>query len=297
MASLFRSANVTRGFCSKSFNDLIKFGPLTSNPYVYELRLNDDKTRNCLSHNMVLSLKNTFMNATKISECKVILLNTNETANVFCSGHDLKNMLHCIQTKNESEFKSIFNECNDLFRTMQQTNIPIIASLNGIVTASGIELASFCDIVLSTKNTKFSIPGTLIGLAAFIPTINLIQNLNHIHLPSNGYKKLGLDMLFTANVMSSDMAYKHGFINKICDDYNDMMLYSHEYANKIASKNKNCVGNGKEFFYKQLNIKDIHKAYNLGSEYMVKGMLNDDTRECITAFLDKRKPIIKDTTA
>lgn len=274
-----------------STSELIKFGPISTNKYIYQLTLNDDKTRNCLSHSMIDSLTSTFNQASNIKSCKVILLNTNEQANVFCSGHDLKNFHKILKTKNENQFKEIFNSCDILFKTMNQCNIPIIALLNGIVTASGIELASFCDIILCTESTKFSIPGTLIGLAPFTPTINFVRNLNNITCINNGgYKKIGLEMLFTGNNINANDAYKHGFINKICKDYQNMLECGNEYAIKIAEKSDYCLKNGKKFFYEQIDIKDINYAYKIGEEYMVKAVLHKHLQEGIKAFFEKRKP-------
>ncbi|MCK5167080.1 MAG: enoyl-CoA hydratase, partial [Rhodospirillaceae bacterium] len=60
-------------------------------------------------------------------------------------------------------------------------------------------------------------------------------------------------------------------------------------ALEIASKSPSAIRLGKELFYKQREL-GIDAAYALAMQAMNKNMQNDDAREGIKAFVEKRTP-------
>ena len=60
-------------------------------------------------------------------------------------------------------------------------------------------------------------------------------------------------------------------------------------AVKIANKSSQTLKIGKKAFYNQAELK-ISDAYKYSSEIMIKNMMNQDSEEGITAFLEKREP-------
>jgi len=64
-------------------------------------------------------------------------------------------------------------------------------------------------------------------------------------------------------------------------------------ANKIASKSSATIKIGKNAFYKQKDM-SLKEAYDYTSKIMTENMLHEDSKEGITAFLEKRSPNWKD---
>ena len=60
-------------------------------------------------------------------------------------------------------------------------------------------------------------------------------------------------------------------------------------ANLISSKSSKTIAIGKKAFYKQLEL-SLDGAYSYTSEIMTLNMMQDDAKEGIHAFLEKRKP-------
>ena len=263
--------------------------------YVTKLRrIQIVQSMQCLSSKMVDSLIYHIENASKLSsnQCRVLIINSDRNSNTFCSGHNLKELLSAIIDQNEQEWKHHFEMCSELLLTIQSSLIPTISCLDGVVTASGLEIASVTDMTLCTKDTKFCIPGMNIGVNACKPATTFSNSLNH-----NNWK-LGLEMLFTGKetMIDSIMAYNRGYINYIAEDYDDMNAKVLEYGNKIASKSRLCITMGKETFYEQMRYKkDVIKAYGICSKTMVDNMLTYDVCEGIQAFLNKTTPNWKDT--
>ena len=126
---------------------------------------------------------------------------------------------------------------SNLLLSIQNSRLPIISCLYGIVTASGLEIASATDMTLCSKNTKFCIPGINIGVNACKPATTFSNSLNF-----NSYK-IGLEMLLTGKetMIDSNIAYNKGFINYIGNDYDDMNNIALKYANIISNKSKLCI--------------------------------------------------------
>ncbi len=62
-----------------------------------------------------------------------------------------------------------------------------------------------------------------------------------------------------------------------------------DLAKKIASKSMKTVNIGKSAFYKQAEL-SLSDAYRYTSEVMSKNIMNDDAKEGIASFIEKRKP-------
>jgi enoyl-CoA hydratase/carnithine racemase len=55
---------------------------------------------------------------------------------------------------------------------------PVIASVNGLATAAGLQLVSTCDMVVATERSQFQCPGVKIGLFCTTPGVALIRSIN-----------------------------------------------------------------------------------------------------------------------
>ena len=64
-------------------------------------------------------------------------------------------------------------------------------------------------------------------------------------------------------------------------------------AEKIASKSSMTVSIGKKAFYAQAEM-NLSEAYKYTSQVMKDNLLNDDAKEGIDAFIEKRSPNWKD---
>ena len=65
--------------------------------------------------------------------------------------------------------------------------------------------------------------------------------------------------------------------------------YLLEKAKKISSKSSTTLKIGKKAFYRQIEM-PLDKAYEYASQVMVENMMDQDAKEGIEAFLEKRNP-------
>ena len=95
-------------------------------------------------------------------------------------------------------------------------------------------------------------------------------------------------MLLSGEMIDAEEAKRISLIN----DYVVSEKLSVEVMNlakKIASKSMKTVNIGKSAFYKQAEL-SLSDAYRYTSEVMAKNIMNDDAKEGIASFIEKRDP-------
>ena len=250
---------------------------------VFNIILNDEKHQNTLSEEMINELSEVFEMAESDNEIKVIILSS--IGKVFCAGHNLKD-LNSKRSENdngEHYYKKLFQMCSELMISINKHSKPVIAMINGIATAAGCQLISSCDLAYSSENSQFATPGVNIGLFCSTPMVPLSRTVG---------KKQAMEMLLTGDLIDAKKALSIGLINNVfeTEKLEENVL---KIANKIASKSSATIKIGKDAFYKQKDM-SLKEAYDYTSKIMTENMLHEDSKEGITAFLEKRSPNWKD---
>ena len=247
---------------------------------VLHLTLNDQKHQNTLSDEMISELDKKFKEASQDKHVKVIILSS--TGKVFCAGHNLKdlNSKRLDLDNGKSYYAKIFRSCSLLMMNIVQNPKPVIAAIDGIATAAGCQLIASCDLAYASDRAKFATPGVNIGLFCSTPMVALSRSVS---------KKSAMEMLLTGDLIDAKNACKIGLINNFFNS-EELMKKVFEQADKISSKSMKTLKIGKKAFYKQREM-SLEDAYNYTSTVMVENMLEKDSEEGISAFLEKRKPI------
>ena len=247
---------------------------------VLHLTLNDQKHQNTLSDEMISELDKKFKEASQDKHVKVIILSS--TGKVFCAGHNLKdlNSKRLDLDKGKSYYAKIFRSCSLLMMNIVQNPKPVIAAIDGIATAAGCQLIASCDLAYASDRAKFATPGVNIGLFCSTPMVALSRSVS---------KKPAMEMLLTGDLIDAKNACKIGLINNFFNS-EELMKKVFEQADKISSKSMKTLKIGKKAFYKQREM-SLEDAYNYTSTVMIENMLEKDSEEGISAFLEKRKPI------
>ena len=124
----------------------------------------------------------------------------------FCAGADLKQVLES-RSLPPGEPDFLDRVCSELFDPLRDFPKPVIAALNGITMAGGLELAMCCDLVVASSDAtigdahaNFGVyPGA--GGAAILPRL----------VPHNVAKYL----LFTGRTLSAEQMMAHGLVNEV----------------------------------------------------------------------------------
>ena len=246
---------------------------------ILRITLNNPSAQNTLSLDVINNLKKIFEDVEKNKEVKIIIIAS--SGKIFSAGHNLKEINN---HRNDNDkglvfFKTLINNCTELMLKIIHNSKPVIAEVNGIATAAGCQLVASCDLAYSSNISQFATPGVNIGLFCSTPMVSLSRGVKNKHL---------MEMLLTGDLINADKAKDIGLINnffqtdQLSDEVNSM-------AKKISKKSSVILKIGKKAFYNQLEMKIID-AYNYASEVMIHNMMEANSEEGISAFLEKRKP-------
>ena len=245
--------------------------------------MNNLDQKNALSESMMSILMEEIKGASSDPSIKVIVLAAN--GNVFCSGHDLKEITAARENEDRGEdyFKNLFNSCSSLMELIVNIPQPVIAEVDGVATAAGCQLVASCDLAIASYESEFATPGVNLGLFCSTPMVALSRNVN---------KKNAMEMLLTGDFINAEKAKEIGLINNTAPK-EELTIEVSKLAEKIASKSSVTVSIGKKAFYAQAEM-NLSEAYKYTSQIMKDNLLNDDAKEGIDAFIEKRSPDWKD---
>tara|TARA_E500000178_G_scaffold344108_1_gene391847 strand:+ start:258 stop:1052 length:795 start_codon:yes stop_codon:yes gene_type:complete len=246
---------------------------------IVRLTMNDEKTGNSLSDKMINTLSSIIKEISADKSIKVIIIAS--TGKIFCSGHNLKEITTARESSDHGEnyFKNLFQSCSILMQSIVNCPKPVIAEVDGVATAAGCQLVASCDLAIASDSSSFATPGVNLGLFCSTPMVALSRNVK---------KKDAMKMLLTGDMIGSIEAKRISLINDHVPSKN-LSIEVMNLARKIASKSMQTVKIGKSAFYKQAEL-SLHEAYKYTSEIMTENTLNEDAKEGISSFLEKRNP-------
>ena len=245
---------------------------------VVNIQLNSSETQNTLSEKMIGELQQA-LDELQQGSGKVIVLSS--TGKVFSAGHDLRELKSARSQSDQGHtyFQKILKQCSTMMQSIFNHPKPVIAQVEGVATAAGCQLALSCDLVYASAHAVFATPGVNIGLFCSTPMVALSRNASSKH---------AMEMLLTGDPISAIEAAQKGIITQALEG-SEIAKHVLEKANKIASKSSKTLKIGKGAYYRQ-NEMPLEQAYEYASQVMVENMLEQDAKEGIDAFLEKRTP-------
>lgn len=195
----------------------------------------------------------------------------------FCAGHDLREMHGTPQLE---WYENLFMRCSRVMQTIQSLPVPVIARVQGIATAAGCQLVASCDLAIAARSARFAVSGINVGLFCATPAVALSRNVT---------TKRAFEMLISGRFIDADSAAAWGLVNEAVDDekLDEAVI---QMVDTISAKSPAAVRHGKRVFYRQREL-ELSQAYALASSVMAENMMEEDAREGISAFLEKRQPL------
>jgi enoyl-CoA hydratase/carnithine racemase len=234
---------------------------------------------NALSLDMIAALRSEIDRAAGDPAIRVVVLSGQ--GKVFCAGHDLKELTahRGDADRGRAFFEETMNACAALMLAIVHCPKPVIASVDGLATAAGLQLVASCDLAIASQSARFCTPGVNIGLFCSTPMVALSRNASRKH---------AMEMLLTGETIDAETARDFGIVNRVVPPEYLAQVVG-KYASIIASKSAHTIRTGKEAFYRQAEM-GLVEAYDYTARVMVENMLARDAEEGIGAFIDKRDP-------
>lgn len=244
---------------------------------VVTLRLNRPGQFNALSEAMLQALLDQFEILQQDHTLRCVIIES--TGKAFCAGHDLKEMR---SQPSLTYYRYLFAKCGKVMQGIQSLPVPVIAKVHGIATAAGCQLVAACDLAICTSSAKFAVSGINVGLFCSTPAVALSRNIS---------SKRAFEMLVTARFIDAQTATDWGLVNDVVAE-TELNARVNRLVDDILAKSPTAIRYGKQMFYKQKQM-TLADAYDFAGDTMARNMMEEDAREGIDAFLEKRPAVWK----
>lgn len=237
------------------------------------LTINRPKALNALNGETLTEIGLALDEIEKDDDIKVVIL-TGAGDKAFVAGADIVAMQN--MTPLEARAFAVLGQ--KVFSKMETFKKPVIAAINGFTLGGGCELAMSTDIRIATPKSRFGQPEVNLGV---IPGFAGTQRLPR--LIGKGRAK---ELIFSADPITAEEAYRIGLVNKVVDE-DKLMEEAKKLANKIASKGQIAVRLAKEAINEGMEM-DLDKAMLHEADLFGLCFTSDEQREGMTAFIEKR---------
>lgn len=250
---------------------------LTKDGNVVILAINRPNAMNALNTELLLELDVALEDLNKDSEVFVIILTGEGKA--FVAGADISEM----KDMTPEEARSFGMLGSKVFRKLELMGKPVIAAVNGYALGGGCELAISCDIIIAGEKAKFGQPEVGLGIT---PGFAGTQRLSRIV----GAKK-AKELILTGGMIGAEEAEKIGLVNRVVPQ-EGLMEAAMEMAKTITSKGQIAVRYAKTAINRGIET-DMDTGNAIETDLFALCFANDDQKEGMTAFLEKRKAEFK----
>lgn len=240
------------------------------------LTINRPKVLNALNKQVITELDAAVSDIEKMNDVGAVII-TGAGGRAFVAGADIGELqgMDCRQAY------GLARRGQQLYNRIEQLDKIVIAAVNGFALGGGCELSMACDIRVATEKSKFGVPETSLGT---IPGYGGTQRLPR--LVGTGIAK---EMMFSAKPVSAVRAYEMGLVNRVVTENEDLMETAIEMAETMLKNSPYAIATAKKAVNEGMEMELYraiqHEAALFSTTYGVP-----DTKEGISAFLEKRKP-------
>jgi methylglutaconyl-CoA hydratase len=241
---------------------------------IARITLNRPEKRNALNDQLIAGINAALVRADEDERARVVVLSG--AGKDFCSGADLT-ALEKIAASSISDNVVDAQSLVELFTLIRRLRLPVIAAVKGRALAGGCGLATACDLILASKNSRFGYPEVRIG---FVPAIVLSI------LRRNVSEKKAFELITRGEEISADEAQEIGLINRVFDDetFEESLTV---YLAGFQNCSKSAVSLTKRLLY-QVDGLGFSEAVSIGADVNVIARMTSDCREGISKFLKRQ---------
>lgn len=243
---------------------------------VARVTLNRPEAMNAMTQAMDAQLRAVWPEVNARSDVHAVIL-TGAGAKAFCSGADIGTLLPYLQEKARRE-----DDGGDFAGLSREppTHKPIIAAINGICVAGGLELALACDLRIAEEHSVFALPEVRWGVIAGAGGIARLSRL----IPD----AVAMDMLLTAQSIDAARALQVGLVSEVVPA-GKALERAMAKAEAIGRMGPLAVRLTKEVARRGRDM-GLYAALELERVAFRRVMMSEDVNEGVAAFVERRTP-------
>ena len=215
-------------------------------------------TAHPLSAAMISALHKAVDAANADARARVIVIHG--PGHIFCAGHDLKEIARhrADDDHGEAYLSQLFQDCAALMQAVTCSPKPTIAMVEGIATASGLQLVAACDLAFISEAATFSLPGVLNGGFCTTPAVAVSRAVGRKHL---------MELLLSGATKDAGWALRTGLVNEVLPA-DDLHEHVGNFARLLATRNPGPIADGKTCTTRHLDL-SLPAAYELATKTMI----------------------------
>ena len=203
----------------------------------------------------------------------------------FCAGADLEDLNNVTAQRAQLDpgEPDLIDLAGSVFGEVRGLPKPVIAALNGITLAGGLELAMACDIVFAAESARMGDAHANFGLspgaggAAILPRRIGLNRAKHL--------------LFTGETVTSREMMEFGLVSRVVAD-GELAGAVAGFIEKLAQKSATGLRRMKAVVNRALSQSE-DAALRDEIDNLREHMSSYDMREGLAAFREKRRPVFK----
>lgn len=237
---------------------------------------------NALSPELVSLLLEALRDAEANGDVRVLIITG--AGRAFCAGADLKFVSDAAQSDDfVGQLMPFLKSLGQLFDAIEGSPLPVIAAVNGLCMAGGLELILSCDVVVASEEATFSDAHATYGL---LPAAGATYRLP---------QKVGLGrakhMMLTADQISAKTAFAWGLAEHIVPQ-DELLEAAKSLAERIGEKSPLGVRHMKDML-NGAHQRGRRAALDYELATMETYCQSEDLQEGLAAFISRRKPQFK----
>ncbi len=230
--------------------------------------------RNALNPMVMDGLREGLLQASADPDIRAVVI-TGAGEKAFCAGADLQT--------NATTFTFDYSDPRVPFAKLQrvvfQTDIPIIARVNGSCMAGGMGLLGLCDMAIASDNARFGLPEVRIGLFPMM----ILTTLKRI-LPPRQLNELCM----TGDPIDAQHALSIGMLNRVVPA-DELDAAVDALVNRVIIRSPTAIRRGK-YALRAVEDMTIEQTIAFTESQVPLAAMTEDFKEGLSAFNEKRDP-------
>ncbi len=182
----------------------------------------------------------------------------------FCAGADINELMgRSLQASREG---AAFGQA--IFAKLDALPIPSIALINGYAFGGGLELALACTFRLALHTARLGLPEIRLGEAR------------------------ALELILTGRAVAAEEAERIGLVNRLVDG--DLIEVGKNFAREMTGYSLPALGFARDAVHRGLAT-SLKEGFAIEADLNTLAFQTADAAEGMTAFLEKRKPVFRDS--
>ena len=243
------------------------------------IALNRPAELNAMSWELIGAFDDAVTRAAEDPDVRVVFVTGNGRA--FSAGGDLKSYIDL--QRDPVGFPQFVKDLHDAFGRLRRLRVPVIALVNGVTVAGGLELLLNCDMAIAAESARIGDGHLNFGQMGGGGVLTLLARIVGLQRAA--------ELVMTGKLLDARTAEQWGLVGTVVPD-RDLVAEGMRVAQQIATKSPLAVANAKDVMNTiWLETLSVPAGLRLERERnAVYCLTSEDAPEGLAAFSEKRAP-------